>query len=368
MKLRIHVFIVLLFVTLSNCVNAEVANPYNLVTDAELDSSWSAIETNWELGEDGSFQGVDNIVIKYKIFRHPDEVGAIVISSGRTETYIKYKELIYNLGRSGYTVYIHDHRGQGFSDRMTESNKPEDLQKGHVWDFGDYVTDLKTFYDLEISPNKHNKLYLLAHSMGGGIATLYIEKYQNDFKAAALSSPMHQPDTGILKGAACTGADFTTTIRDFFVYLFGWEPRYAVGQAHYKKVAFTPNTPDIMTHDEKRFLEIQKLYDEHDEVKIGGITSHWLAASCDASEKLLENATSVKIPVLVLQAEKDIAVTAKGQNTFCDNLASAGVTMCESGKPIVIPGAYHEMFIESDDFRIPAITEILLFFEKYSSK
>lgn len=351
-----------LLVALSNYVSAQIDNPYDLVTDENLETIWPEIESCWSSGEAGSFIGVDDIEIKYRIFRHPEEIGAIVISSGRTETYIKYKEMIYNLSKLGYTIYIHDHRGQGFSGRMTE-----DTQQGHVQDFDDYVTDLKTFYDKKVKPNEHENLFLLGHSMGGAIATLYIEIYKRDFDAAALSSPMHQPDTGPFGGVICKGAGITTFFRDLFMSWFGLQPRYAVGQGPYERKKFTPDDPNIMTHSRQRFEAIKDLYDRHDEVKIGGVTSHWLANACNASEKLLENAKSIKIPVLVLQAKEDIAVTADGQNSFCENLASAGERECEGGKPYVIQGGYHELFIESDEFRIPAITKIVRFFEKYSS-
>src|SRR5579862_7685296 len=38
----------------------------------------------------GSFIGVDNVPIQYVALRHSNEVGALVISSGRTESYLKY--------------------------------------------------------------------------------------------------------------------------------------------------------------------------------------------------------------------------------------------------------------------------------------
>ena len=358
-----YILVPILFLVLSVCsmVYAGVGNPLGLVTDEELEKTWPEIESFWLSGTLGSFKGEDAIEIVYRIFLHPREAGAVVISSGRTESFIKYKEVVYNLGQLGYSIYIHDHRGQGFSGRMAK-----DSQKGHVWDFNDYVLDLKTFYDLKVAPGKHKNLFLLAHSMGGGIATRYIEKYPTDFKAAALSSPMHQPDTGIHMGLACKGAGFTTWIRDIFISLFGWEPRYALGQGPHEPKTFTPDNPKIMTHSRQRFEIIQKLYDENSQVKIGGITSHWLAAACKASKKMIEDAALIKIPVLVIQAGEDIAVKAQGQNIFCDNLALGGETNCDGGKPFLIKNGYHELFIESDEYRLPALTRIIQFFQKHS--
>ncbi len=364
MKLKIQtIFLVL---SLSTALYSEIHNPFNLITDKEYSSSLEAMNKRYETAKSGSFLGVDDITIKYKIFKTKNEIGAIVISSGRTESYIKYKELIYNLTNLGYSVYIHDHRGQGFSERLTQSTKTEDLQKGHVWDFDNYVTDLKTFYDLKVKSAKHKNLFLLGHSMGGAIATLYVEKYPNDFKALALNSPMHEPYIGEYEEEVCEGVEFTSSVRDFFIASFDWEPRYALGQKPYVKESFTFNNPNLMTHSKQRFLEIQKLYDEHQEVKLGGITTHWLAQACETSHKLLNNTQNITIPILVLQASQDIAVDIRGQNLFCMNLEANSKMRCETSKPINIDGGYHEMLIETDKYRIPVTTKILKFFQKNS--
>src|ERR1051325_4151869 len=55
---------------------------------------------------------VDNKTdVAYRKFLVPtsQERGAIVISSGRTESMLIYRELIGDLTARGYSVYIHDH-------------------------------------------------------------------------------------------------------------------------------------------------------------------------------------------------------------------------------------------------------------------
>jgi lysophospholipase len=331
-------------------------NTYGLTTEEELEKAFEAeIEDYWNnYGEGGAFTGVDGIEIRYMTFVRPDEKGALVIVSGRTESYIKYKELIYDLGKQGFSLYIYDHRGQGFSGRMAENR-----QMGHVWDFDHYVEDLKTFYDSVVTAKEHDKIFLLAHSMGGAVASLYIAEHRNDFDGAVLSSPMHEPSAGLLSNKlACAGVKVTSRIRDFFIWLFGWEPRYVVGKGNYKDVPFDRNR---LTHSRVRYKKYRELYEENPMVQLGGPTNHWVSSACDGAREARKNAAQITTPVLVLQAEKDTAVTPKGQSEFWRNLKASGKNACEGGDPFIVKGAYHELFIEKDEYRLPAITRMLDF-------
>lgn len=347
---------------LSNSVEAKTlpTNKYNLITEDIFDRAYqSEIVKYWDdYGKDGNFSGIDGVEIKYKTFIRNDEKGAIVISSGRTEGYIKYQELVYDLGKQGYSIYIMDHRGQGFSGRMTQNK-----QMGYVKKFDDYVEDLKYFVDKVVKQIPHKNIFLLGHSMGGGIGTLYIEKYPDDFKAAALSSPMHEPGERLLFiNEGCAAVRVTDWFRE---NVFGInEPRYVALKGDYSKPACTGNKDDL-THSIVRCTKIAGLYEEFPIVKLGGPSTHWAAEACKiAGELISEKETNkIKIPVLVLQAGDDIAVDSKGQDKFCNNLQSnPNKRRCFGDKPQVIPGAYHELFIEKDEFRIPALTKILDFF------
>ena len=108
--------------------------------------------------------------------------------------------------------------------------------------------------------------------MGGGIAALYIEKYPNDFDAAALSSPMLEPSTAIFHSdeIVCGVVKVTSRIRDFFIWLFGIEPRYVGGGKDYDNTPFKDNK---LTHSEIRYERFRNIYEVNEEVKIGGTTS-----------------------------------------------------------------------------------------------
>ncbi|MDM8563296.1 alpha/beta fold hydrolase [Candidatus Marithioploca araucensis] len=360
-----------LYVLIINVANITIAysdnsNVYEFLTELELKSTQTEINKNWERRIEGEFLGVDDIKIKYVSILNEDEKGAVVISSGRIESYIKYEEIISDLGKQGYSVYIHDHRGQGFSGRMTKN--PE---MGHVWDFDDYIEDLKTFYTRVVTQKEHQKTFLLAHSMGGGIAALYIERYPNDFDAAVLSSPMLEPSTKMFYSdkIACDLVGITSRIRNFFIWAFGWEPRYVVGieEAGYRNIPFQNEEGEKeheLTHSQIRYKIFRDLYEANPTVKLGKPTIHWVAYACNAAKEARNNADKIVIPVLVLQAAQDTSVTAKGQNEFCKNLKAGGKNECDGGRPYVIEGAFHELFIETDKYRKPALTRIFDFFNR----
>lgn len=335
------------------------SNPYNLSTEEKFEATYTnEVEPYWKKGKQGEFTGVDGVNIKYMSFIRENEKGAIVISSGRTEGYFKYHELVYDLGKQDYSVYIHDHRGQGDSGRIWKPNP----QMGHVNKFDDYVEDLKIFVDQVVKQVPHPKLFLLAHSMGGGIATRYIETYPNDFTAAALSSPMHEPGSRLLfVNEGCEAVRSTNWIRENILGIN--TPRYVLGKGNYEREDCGNSD---LTHSRVRCEKTAQLYEQFPDAKLGGPSTHWAAEACRASRqlRLRQQVSEIRIPVLVLQAQRDTAVAPQGQREFCENLNSSGHVRCEGETPQVINGAYHELFVEEDKYRIPALTKILDFFGK----
>jgi len=287
------------------------------------------------------FKSFDGLNIAYKIFEVQNAKATIVISSGRTEGMLKYQELIYDLNRNGYSVYIHDHRGQGNSERLLE-----DSQIGHVVKFENYVLDMHQFVKEIV--HKDKKLILLGHSMGGAIASLYVEEYPNDFDALVLSSPMHQPDL-----IASSITNFACNIIEKRQHDID---RYIIGEKSYDNgsVAFNEN---LLTHSNIRY-EISKIaFDIEPSTKIGGPSVRWIQEACLGSEKSVQNANKITIPVLLIHAQNDMIVNSKPQKEFCKNAGN----YC---KGIQIDGAYHEILVEDDHMRDKALTAILDFISK----
>lgn len=319
-----------------------IQNTFNLTTEIQLKDSIHAkkIEDFYKTGTEGYFEGKDNVSIYYKIFDQQDKTKAILISSGRTEAAIKYKELIYDLYNNGYAVFIHDHRGQGLSGRMVENQ-----QMGHIDSFQFYVDDMKMFYDNYLYPKNYQKLFLVAHSMGGAIGMSYIEQFPNNFHAAAFSSPMLG-----LKPSICKLANVLVTE----------EPKFAIGQGAYndEKNKFKGNT---LTGSSLRYDRMIKAFSLEPKAQLGGVSYNWLQRSCQQFEVMFSNLDNIEIPFIIFSADNEKIVDPKSHDKFIDQAKSLG-KQCELFK---ISDAKHELLIEHDQARLETINNTLHFFSNF---
>ncbi|MCF1426472.1 MAG: alpha/beta fold hydrolase [Shewanella sp.] len=294
----------------------------------------------WEQVGTGFISGSKGCNIAWCSIRHPHSNKAIVISNGRVESFLKYQELIFDLYQQGYSVYALDHRGQGLSGRMTVNPC-----KGHVGQFDDYVDDLHSLIQEIVFPARHKQLFLLGHSMGGCIGTLYLQKHPDTFKAAAFSAPMY----GIRLPAPKAIIRILAKLLD---KLSANEPWYVLGGTDYKCQPFADND---LTHSQARYGVYRALYQSKPQIQLGSPTNHWLVQALDACERAIEAARSTRVPLLILQAENDTIVDNSGQNDALGGL-------CQK---LVIPGARHEIFIETDERRNQALQAVLAFFERH---
>ncbi|MDI3463264.1 MAG: Lysophospholipase L2 [Nitrospira sp.] len=306
----------------------------------------------------GTFIGKDGIQLAYERYRQPGhEQDAIVLVIGRAESYVKYHELIYDLYRNGYSVFAYDHRGQGLSDRILKG--PNDERKGYVDQFDDYVEDLNTLIEDIVAPTAPRKIFLLAHSMGGAIASLWAEQHPKGADALALSSPMHQP-------ALPGGKWFHRAVCQYYVAdkEESKPTEYAGdGPVQLTEEDFTDPEKNDFTHSRIRFERFLMVLHSDPRLRLTGPTWRWVSEACRGSREAVADASKIAMPILLLQAGSDTVVRASAQVTFCENSSR-----CDGGGVVVIDGAKHELLIESDPYRTEALTRILEFFEKYRSK
>ena len=289
----------------------------------------------------GTFTGVDNIDIHYAYCLHNDPVGSVAISSGRIESLIKYKELVFDLFQAGYSVFIHDHRGQGLSARMTKNS-----HQGYVDDFADYVTDFKSFYEHVIKPHSATKPYLLCHSMGSAIGALYMLSHPDDFDKVVLCAPMF----GIRPALPPWFAKVLVNSHLHLNKLLSDSPWYFWGQGDYQERGFVTN---VLTHSESRYKIFCEEYRAQPEVNLGGVTGRWLAEAVVAMNEILQRAPSLVQPILLLQAGADKVVDNKSQQKVVERLPDCNF--------VKVDGARHEFLMEAERYRAPAMAQILEF-------
>jgi lysophospholipase len=366
----------------------EAATPksYRLHTEAELSEwpAWADIEAaaleQAKLTR-GSFTGAGGTKLHYRLYTHRTESrGGVVISSGRTEGLALYQETILDLVRNGYSVYIHDHRGQGFSQRLLTA----DTTIGYIEEFDDYVRDLASFIDGPVRAARakaDTPLFLLAHSMGGTIAALYLESvHDHRIAAAALITPMMEPwvASGPNPGMATRLVDaycednaerYRGPIGRFLA------ERYADGAPFDEQYAalrkLPAGTPNDLTHSAERFTRHWVARDQarckgadcgSEHAKVGGVSFRWLNQACMATQQARgKAAASITRPVLLLQGENDNAVKPGAQKEFCQNLNDAKGSGYCVGR--MVAQAQHSILIEADAYRLPALNRVMGFFD-----
>jgi lysophospholipase len=314
-----------------------------------------AITEFWLQGIFNSFKGVENADIHYAVFVHQHgNAPALVIVPGRSESYLKYQELALDLYTQGYNIFIIDHRGQGLSERLLENP-----HKGYVKDFQDYVEDFRYLIENIVTQYCLTKPFILAHSMGGAIATRFMQDSPNAIQAAVISSPMLGFNSGLLPQSM---AKALITIRLAINSLFGKTPWYFLGQNNYRPTPFSKNK---LSHCSQRYQRFIELYQSNRKIQLGGVTSHWLAQGIQTQKSIFTKIGQLKTPILLIQAGSDDIVCQKAQDIFCQKLHALQPKSCPNGTPIRINGAYHELFFEIDEYRDIALKKSLAWFEQY---
>ncbi len=287
--------------------------------------------------EQMDFRGHGGVRLRAVCQRRQKDSAVLLILGGRTEFAEKYAEVIHDLRKLDMSIFTFDHRGQGLSQRLLD-----DGNKGHVDRFDDYVEDLRIFLEEVVGGDR--KVFVLAHSMGGAIALRFQRKYPEYLEALVLSSPM--------LGINCLPLtqNFTRTLSRRAV-LDGRGADYIIGGHPYRQMRFDRN---VLTSSPVRFDINHELCRRDPAFSLGSPTNSWLYESLSACAAIAAEAESITLPVLLLQSGSDRVVTAPAQRRF-----SLRAPACRLHTFI---GARHELLMEKDSLREPALRRIREFF------
>ena len=293
--------------------------------------------------ESGYILGANDLKLYYEKFIVKKPKANIVICHGFGEFTEKYNELIYYFIKENYSVFILEHRGHGRSQRLGMDN-----YQINVENFDYYVEDFKKFIDEIVIPDSRNKkLLLFAHSMGGCIGTVFLEKYNSYFNAAVLSSPMHEINTG--KAPKILANIISKAMR-----VCGKGNSYLPGQKPYaeKKDFYSRSTGC-----KERYQYLLEKIKKNDNYHSGGSSALWYIESLKATKELIrrKNISKIMVPILLFQAEYDTHVIPKAQNRFAH--------YAKDCKVVHMKGSKHESYFERDEIAFSFFYRMLSFYE-----
>jgi lysophospholipase len=291
----------------------------------------------------------------------------IVLVHGMTESSAVYAEVAMDLAAQGYAVYIPNHRGHGFSDRlvdeasMTGPQVENVEQHVHIGEFEDYIKDL----DLVVQRAKKErggKVFGIGHSMGGGILTRYLELHPTELSRAVLVAPMHKinvdagPLAPIVRGLAKLQGERDDGTRSDL------PPRTLPFDASKMTLAKDNGTTSAVRWGAKVFANVE-VSKTRKHFTNGGATFGWIREVLVGTQQIRDDAKLIKTPILILQAHNDAYVQASGHEDVCKGTRAAGgsckILHFGEGKKKEVPGGTkHEILYHGDVVRNVAMDAI----------
>jgi lysophospholipase len=274
------------------------------------------------------FEGADGARLRAALFPSKGPArGSVVLSGGRTEPIEKYFEVIGELQDRGFIVLAHDWRGQGLSQRALP-----DRLRGHAAGYEPYLEDFRRL--LAAFGDRLPKPWIsVAHSMGGCLVLLAMAKGDAPrFAACLVTAPMLAIKAPI---PLAVGRALAALFR-----IIGRSGGYTLFNAG--KPFDDTFAGNILTHDEARFMRHRRQIAACPDLALGATTWGWLESAIRAMDYLNDpaNLAPITLPVTILLAEKDALVRAAPQYALAAELPQ--------GKLVVVPGARHEILMETD--------------------
>lgn len=271
------------------------------------------------------------LTVTWKVPEGIEYKGKIVYVHGFCEHSDIYTEFFDKLSQSGYEVFFFDQRGSGETSKGKYVGKTDEF---HTFDDLDHMIKLQ----LEARTDPNEKLYLMGHSMGGGILLNYgiHGKYKDSIRGIVVSGPLVtvHPKT-----------QPNIIIRALQPVINATVPNLKIDS----KINY-----DYITSNEgwKKYIQL------HDTKLIG--TVRLFNDMFVRGEKLLNKEYVSKfdkdIPLLVFHGTNDFINNSESSKKFV-NLLPATVDK----KFIPVEGARHSLFLEKPEYLDPVFSEVVEF-------
>ena len=291
-----------------------------------------------ERKQEGFLTGFDGARLYWASYMCDHPVCSMVILHGFTESAEKFSELAYYFMQAGCHIYLLEQRGHGRSERAVE-----DLTLTHVNRFEDYIRDFERFME-EIVPKDLPRM-LHAHSMGGAVAALYMEKHPDVFEKAILSAPMIAPQRGGFPM-------FAAKLACLVPIVFGKGNRRTFISGEYPG---HEEFQDSCATSRARFDYYEQIRTATPVFQNFSPTYRWTLEALRVTPKILRKSApeGIRTEILLLQAELDTMVIPDVQRKFIDRVPR--------GQLVEVTGAKHEIYRSHDGVLRPVTERMLAF-------
>lgn len=264
--------------------------------------------------QEGTFEGARGTKIYHQSW-HPegDSKAALLIVHGLAEHSGRYMNLVNHFVPSGYSLYGLDHVGHGKSSG----------ERVYVERFEDYPDTLYLYLDTIKRSNPGKPVFLVGHSMGGLISTIFLLEHQDELAGAVLSAPAVK-----ISGEV---SQMTILMGKLFSALF---PKMGVTSLEAEGVSRDPAVVEAYRNDPL--------------VYTGKMTSRLAAELIKTVKRVPLEAKRITLPVLILQGGADRLVDPAGAQMLHDLIGSSDKTIK------LYDGLYHEVFNEPEHDRVLA--------------
>ena len=264
--------------------------------------------------ETGVFKGARGLQLYYRRWLPDDEPKAVlVIVHGLAEHCGRYGNVINHLVPLGYAVHGFDLPGHGRSEG----------QRVYIDHFSEFTDALDEFLAIARRRHPEKPLFLLGHSMGGLIVARFLVERDAGVAGAIVSAP-------------------AVKLSDDIPLALIWASR--VLSRILPRVGLKPMEAEGISRDPT----VVKAYVNDPLVYTGKITARLGDELLRAGNEVRRNASSITVPLLILQGSGDRLVDPGGAQLLYDALSATDKTLK------LYEGLYHEVMNEPERERVLA--------------
>jgi len=257
------------------------------------------------------FQTSDGVSIYEKITETENAKGVVILVHGIAEHIGRYDYTTAYLAENGYNTVGWDLRGHGRSSG----------KRIYIRRFHQYLDDLNEVLSRTRSAFPGLPVFLLGHSMGGGIVTLFAIENSPDIAGLLLSAPSLKISDNI--------SPFMQKMSKFISVVFPKLPALKLDSSGISK------DPEVVKSYDTDPLNYRK-----------GILARTGAEILKATEIIGRRMSEITGPVLIMHGTDDRLSDPEGSKNFNEAISSADKTLK------LYEGLYHEILNEPEKDRV----------------